>query len=375
LANPGNVSSAVRVPLVARQSFREVVRAALGGTAVRIRVSNLTGSDSVRLTSFSIARGGTGASILANTRRRITFGGRSAVTLAKGASALSDPVGLSFGYAQRLAVTFAAPDYVGLPTSHLGFSTSYRSAPLSGDVTTDAAGTAFVIPEQATNFLTGVQAFSPGALGTVVAFGDSITDGVGSTTDAFNDYPDLLAARLHAAGLKMGVVNEGLSGAAAGSCPISSTVFGDSAVSRFRRDVTSWPHVRSTIVLVGGNDLRDCAWLTATDVEAALASVLRQAQAARIPVLLATYPPKVCWTIAVPAPCTPSMGEDQRIAMNTWIKAQRPRVSAILDWDGLLRDPTQPHEQGTQSGSADDVHPGPPGYALMTRSIPLFRLH
>jgi lysophospholipase L1-like esterase len=373
--NPGDFFSALRVPVVAKQSFREIVRPTLSGTAVRIRVSNRYGSSAARLTSFSVARRTQGAAIEPGSGRAVTFDGRRTVIMAPGESRISDPVTFTFGYAEDLAVSFAAPEYLGLPTNHHGFTTSYRSLPFSGDVTTDVSGHKFLLHERVNYFLTGVQAYSPGALGTVVAFGDSITDGTGSTADRHNAYPDLLADRLHRAGIKLGVVNAGIAGAAAGGCPVSSTVFGDSAASRFRRDVASWPSVRSVIVLAGGNDLRQCAWQTAEDVEGALDAVVSQAKQAGISVLLATYPPKVCWDVAAPAACPSFMGDDQRMALNQWITAQAPRVSLLLDWDRLLRDPENPHEQGKQSGSLDDIHPGPTGYALMADSIPLSLLN
>jgi lysophospholipase L1-like esterase len=371
VTNPGDFFSALRVPLVAKQSFREIVQPTLAGSAVRISVSNRYGSKAVTLTSFSVAIRTHGAAIDPRSRQPITFAHRTSITLAPGGSAISDPAPIAFAFAQDLAVTFAAPDYIGLPTNHHGFVTSYRSLPFSGDVTADTGAQSFSEAERVTYFLDGVQAYSEGAQGTVVAFGDSITDGTGSTPNAHNDYPDLLAARLHAAGIPLGVVNAGIAGTAAGSCPVSSFVFGDAAVSRFQRDVASWPNTTSAIVLVGGNDLRDCAWETAGDVESALNLVLQQAHTAGLSVLLATYPPKVCWDVAAPLICPSFMGDDQRVALNAWIRGQRSRVAAVLDWDELLRNPHDPHDQGPQSGSLDDIHPGPSGYALMANSIPL----
>ena len=369
--NPGDTVSAVRVPAVIRQSFREIVRPTLGGEAVRIRLSNRYGHSPVLLTAFSAALATRGAALRPGSKRTITFGGRDRVTLGPGEAVVSDPVRIEFSFGEKLAISFAAPTYVGLPTSHQGFTTSYRSLPFSGDVTADDSGRAFPVAERLSYFLDGVEAYAPGALGTVVAFGDSITDGTGSTVDKYNTYPDLLAARFNAAGLKVGVVNAGIAGSAAGACKLNGLVFGDSGVERFQRDVLFWPNVRSVIVLLGGNDLRLCSWVRAEDVERSLGSILTQAHGSDLKVALATYPPKVCWTFALPAACPAVLGDNERVRLNNWIRAQSSSDTTVLDWDLLLRNPRMVHELGRQSGTIDGIHPGPAGYLLMSDSAPL----
>ena len=84
----------------------------------------------------------------------------------------------------------------------------------------------------------------------VVTFGDSITDGAASTPDANHRWPDFLAERLHAAGAKVAVVNQGISGAR-----VLRDRMGDNALARFDRDVLSQPHADTVVLMMGINDI------------------------------------------------------------------------------------------------------------------------
>ncbi|MBA3523264.1 MAG: hypothetical protein H0T85_01660 [Geodermatophilaceae bacterium] len=90
------------------------------------------------------------------------------------------------------------------------------------------------------------------AVSTVVAFGDSITNGVGSDTDADNRYPDYLAERYLALppAQRKGVANEGISGNR-----VTRTGAGQAAVTRLQRDALEQPGVETVILLEGINDL------------------------------------------------------------------------------------------------------------------------
>jgi lysophospholipase L1-like esterase len=373
-SNPGDVEDSLHFQAGLEQSFRQIVRPTVAGQAVRLRLSNAYGTQAVTLTSFTVAVRTKNAAVDPRTVRDVTFAGKRSVMIAKGATAISDPVGFSYSFGQDLAISFAAPGSTGPMTGHTGFVTSYYSPPGTGDVTSDTTGSQFALHDHNRYFVMGLDAYLPQAQGTVVAFGDSITDGTESTADGFDDYPDVLARRLNAAGMRLGIVNEGLAGASAGTCPVSNLVWGDPGALRFARDVTSWPNVRSVIILLGGNDLRECAWERAADVEMALSFILDQASAARIKALLATYPPKVCWDVALPNPCPDTMGDDQRVALNGWINAQRARVTQIIDWDKLLREPGRPDTQDPRWGTLEGVHPGPAGYAAMAGLVDLASL-
>jgi lysophospholipase L1-like esterase len=99
-------------------------------------------------------------------------------------------------------------------------------------------------------FLSGIMVDAPPDARAVVTFGDSITDGDGSTLDANRRWPDLLAERLNKAGAKVAVLNEGISGAR-----VLRDRMGDNALARFDRDVLSHPRADTVVLMMGINDI------------------------------------------------------------------------------------------------------------------------
>ncbi len=95
-----------------------------------------------------------------------------------------------------------------------------------------------------------VEVDSPAALGTIVTYGDSITDGAGSTSGTNRRWPDVLAERLQAAGKDYAVANSAISGNR-----VLSPGMGEAALARFDEDVLSLPNVKYLIVFEGVNDI------------------------------------------------------------------------------------------------------------------------
>jgi lysophospholipase L1-like esterase len=167
-------------------------------------------------------------------------------------------------------------------------------------------------------------------------------------------------------------VNAGINGNTVTRCPTGEAVFGQAAVRRFDRDVLQYRNVRAVIIHEGGNDLRECSWINASDVAEGLEDLTERAHAAGIRVLLGTYVPRVCRiTWNAPDPCPDGAGDDQRRALNRWIRAQRGHVAKIIDFDKALRDPDNPGHQAAWTKAPDGVHPGRPGRKAMGNLIPL----
>src|SRR5206468_5570485 len=85
----------------------------------------------------------------------------------------------------------------------------------------------------------------------VVAFGDSVTDGDGSTVDADHNWPSDLIRRLGKTprGSKIAVVNTGIAGnrLLSDGSGVSNT-FGVSALARFDRDALALPGVTHIVL-------------------------------------------------------------------------------------------------------------------------------
>ena len=193
------------------QTIRMVVNTSIGGRSVRVELANTFGADRLKIGSAHIALRDHDSAIVPASDRKLTFSGLDSATIPPGASMISDPVDLSVPAVGNLVVSVYIPGDSGPPTQHAtGLHTTYISS--DGDFT----GQPDFTPARTSNswyFLSGVQVLAPADAGVIVAFGDSITDGATSTTDADAAWPSALARRLQAAGAtNLAVVNEGISG-------------------------------------------------------------------------------------------------------------------------------------------------------------------
>ena len=194
------------------QTLRQIVHTSLGGSAVRVRISNVYGTTGLVIGAAHVALSAGGASIVGGSDRTLTFGGLPTITIPAGALAVSDVVPLEVPALGDLSVSFYLPDAVAAVTEHTeGLQTTY----ISGQGNFTGAGT---LASQTTThnfyFLSGVDVQVRGNARAVVAIGDSLTVGFGSTPDLNQRWPDLLAERLqsNAQTARVAVVNAGVVG-------------------------------------------------------------------------------------------------------------------------------------------------------------------
>jgi lysophospholipase L1-like esterase len=361
----------------ANHTVRQVVRTTVGGSVLRVRLSNVYGAAPLRVAGGTIAKTGTGASVVPATLRPLTFGHQLAPVIPAGQELLSDPVALATTPLEHLTVTLYFASATGPATNHtIGSATAYRA---SGDHRFALSGAVFTETTESYYFLSGVDVFGPPpARRAVAAFGDSITDGAFSTVDADNRYPDELAERLVAAGKPLSVLNSGIGG---NRVLESSPCFGDKPVDRFARDVLDKPGVRSVIVSEATNDLVALALPEPTpcanpyeslDVQQLIdvhRELISLAHARGIRVIGGTVIPYKnnpfgVWT---------EQGEAVRDALNEWILTSG-EYDAVVDFDGALADPAEPDQLNPALASADLIHPNDAGYHAMAAAIDLATL-
>jgi hypothetical protein len=222
----------------------------VSGNFVRVRFPNTFGDQLLQIGAASIAVSGTGA---ATTGRSVplTFGGQSSVQVPIGAEALSDPVRLHVPALQELAVSVYLPRATGSASLHsLGQQTTY-AAP--GNHTGDSSASAYATLDHSWYFIDAVDVVAqPQVRGTLVAFGDSITDGFNSTVDANARWPNDLARRLDSRRDTLAVADEGISG---GRVLTSDLCCGVNALARLDRDVLERAGAKEVILLMGINDI------------------------------------------------------------------------------------------------------------------------
>lgn len=352
-----------------------IVRASVGGETVRVRLQHAFGAPSVVIGAAHIALREKDSAIVAGSDRALMFGGRPTATLYGGQTLVSDPVKLSVKGLADLAVSLYLPGDTGPPSSHtFGLRPTYISKPGTGNLAAQAS-IAEAETERVTEswyWLAGVDVSIRGGpgRGTLVTFGDSITDGDQSTPDRIAMWPALLAARLQAnpATRGVGVVNAGISG---------NRVLGDngSGLARLTLHALSVPGVKWMTLLEGINDITAATRpvtpgspppvpLTAEDLIAAYKQVIEMAHSQGVKVIGCTLTPYAGSRAYSDA------GEAIRQAVNTWIRTSKA-FDAVVDFDAVTRDPKQPGKLRPEADSPDDLHPGDPGYKMMADAIPL----
>ncbi|MBB6121537.1 GDSL-type esterase/lipase family protein [Nocardiopsis algeriensis] len=357
------------------QTLRLAVRTTAGGHRVRIRLENTFAAEPVMIGAASLALRGTGAAPLGEPVP-LTFEGRADVSLPAGGQVFSDPVEILLPPRSDVLVSLHLPEPVhAAPVHSAAGDTSYTSEAGSGDRTLDATGAPFTGRLYTWPFLTGVEVL--GGPGAVVALGDSITDGAGSTRDAHARWPDVLAARLDAgAGLPtMGVLNAGIAGnrVTRDLYPgegVAPHVGGVSMLHRAPRDVFAHNGVRAVVVFAGINDLR--SGVPAETVAAGLEELGRRARERGLRVFVATLAP-----CGGEARCTEEV-ERGRQQVNARLRAAAEDPGSpfdgVWDFDAVLRDPEAPERLLPAYDSGDHLHPGDAGLRALAESVNLYQL-
>jgi lysophospholipase L1-like esterase len=355
----------------ADQTVRQVVRLSTGGGAVRVELSNRYGRAPLRVAAATVGLSAGGAAIRPGTLRSLRWSG----PVPPGRTAASDPVRLPVAPRDELVVTLRFDGPTGPATFHR-FTTaaSYRAA---GDHAADPGGAAFTESTSSWYYLTGVDVTAgSGMPDTVVAFGDSVTDGVGSSAGDHR-YTDDLAARLAAAGRPRGVVDAGIAG---GKLLHDSTCYGERGTARFRRDVLDRPGVRAVVVELGLNDLGapqqagdPCALpnplVGADEIIAAYQDLIGAAHARGIAVIGATMIPMKGALFPFYSP----RAERVRQRVNQWIRTGGG-FDTVADFDRAMADPADPLRSRPDLVYVDGGHPNDAGYRALAATFDLDRL-
>ena len=358
-------------PSYENQTIRQIVRISAGGQRLRVVLTNAYGDKSLAIGAVHVALAGENGAIQPGTDHVVTFNGGSSAVIPAGAPLVSDPIDLPVPALTSLAVSIYLPDATGPCTCHgTGAQTGYVAA---GDVAGATAMPADAAKIQFRAFLSQVDVDAAPGAKTVVAFGDSITDGLGSTTDADHRWPDILADRLAArGGVPVGVVNEGISGNR-----LLHNGAGDSALTRFDRDVLAVPGAAYVIVFEAINDIGlsnpppaaakffgPGDPVTADDLIGAYKQIIARAHAHGLKVYGATITPYEGVSTFSPE------GEAMRQAVNAWIRTSGA-FDAVLDFDAAWRDPAHPTQIRDGWHAGDHLHGDDAGYKVLADSIDL----
>ncbi|MGQ4388383.1 SGNH/GDSL hydrolase family protein [Streptomyces sp. SAS_270] len=353
------------VPALPGASIRNVVHTSLGGTAVRVRISNRLGTGPLRVGSVTVALQRTGAprspDAVPGSMRTATFGGARAVRIPAGRDLVTDPVLLRVPAGANLLVTVHTPGDSGPATYHRSALQANFLA-RGADRAADERGGAYTGTVGNWYYVTGVDVLGASAAGSVVALGDSITDGSGSTFSANHRWPDRLAERLRRlpSHRRLGVLNAGVAGNR-----VLREGRGPSALTRLDADVLSRTGVRAMIVLEGINDIKGTPSVTdPRALEDAYRRIVARAHARGIRVIGATITPyggHPAWT--------PDR-EAVRRAVNAFIRTGG-LFDAVADFDAAVRDPDRPGRILPAYDPGDHLHFDDAGMRALADTVDL----
>jgi lysophospholipase L1-like esterase len=352
-------------------TLTQIIRVTEGGTQLRVRFSNRYGPGPLEIGAARIVQIDANGHEVAGTSRTLTFGGAPGAVIPRGAPFVSDAVPVDVPDLARMKVEFYLPKPTGPCTCHLTGVDELAVSPAGNFV-----GKPFepASKSQFRAFLSAVEVDSPDALGTIVTYGDSITDGVGATAGANRRWPDVLADRLQAAGQEWAVANQAISGNR-----VLSPGMGESALSRFDEDVLSLPGVRYMIVFEGVNDLGigfgmrgggppipglASDPITVEQMIAGYKQLIARAHARGIKVIgspIGPYKGASYWS---------EEGEAARQKINDWV-VNGGAFDGVVRLDTAFADPTDPRQMRDGYHMGDHLHGSDAGLKAVGESIDL----
>jgi lysophospholipase L1-like esterase len=365
LPNPANAG-------FANQTVRNIVYTSVGGNQLRVHLSNTFGTTALRIGGLWVGVDLTGAQLVPGTSRPLTFGGHPSVTLPPGAQAVSDPVSMNVSPQEDLTISVYLPVATGTATYHASAQQTNYIA--SGNRASAVSASAYTTTATSWYFVDGLDVRNATTPGTVVAFGDSITDGFQSQIGANDRWPNFLARRLDAVfgADAPAVVDEGIGG---NRILNDSACFGVNALARLDRDMLSVAGVKDVILLEGINDIgfsqtpnTGCTApntnVSAAQIEAGYLQIINQAHLHGLKIFGGTLTPfkgAAYWSPAA---------ETKREAVNNWILTSHA-FDGVFNFAKAVQDRFDPLYFNPAYNSGDNLHPNDAGYEAMANAINL----
>jgi lysophospholipase L1-like esterase len=359
---------------ISNQTIRQIVYASAAGRKIRLKLSNLFGDAPVTFDAVTVAAITDSAASIDTARvRAVTFNGAGSLTLAPGSDIASDPVDFALEANSSVAISIYVKRAAPFRTVHnLALQRNFVAA---GDVTRVAAPSWSEIndnpnatdPGGFTAWITELDVLRGDKPKVVVGFGDSITDGFGSTLEANNRWPNILSRVLavgKAGGGTTSVVDAGISGNR-----WLTDWQAPNGEARFGRDVLKVSGATHVVILLGINDIGYDKWAPAqikeaAEVTAALQRVVERGKAAGLKVLVGTLTPFKATPIYYS-----DMHEINRLQVNDFIRNSLQGADGIVDFDRALRDPARPLQLLAAYDCGDHLHPNDAGYTVMAQTV------
>lgn len=341
------------------RSVRQVVKVSIGGSVIRLKLSNIYSMQPVEIRSIYIAHAKDSFDIDAKTAQYFKFGNSYKTVIPAGKQIVSDALKFKLRNLERVAITINYTSAPEIPTVHMGSrTTSY----IMKGVTNAHSNFAKAFRENHWYNISGIDVYTmSNNMSAIAIIGNSITDGKCSTDNAQNRWPDVMSEMLQ---LKHKITNQGVLNLGIGNNRVTVPGgFGALAKERFDRDILMQSGVKKVIIFEGVNDIgaarSGSSETVARQIIESIQGMVKKAKARKMKVYLGTITP------FKGAGYYSHFHEAARLYVNDWIRSQAKNVDGILDFAKLLQDPNDDRRMKREYASNDWLHPNPTGYKAM----------
>ena len=341
---------------LSNNSLRQIVRVSISGESIRIKFSNKYGESILKIQKSTISNSksqGT-SEIYTNSTKIITFSGKEKINIAAGEEIYSDTINYSLKALSEIAISI----YFGIVPSKLtGHGNSVTNSFIEeGDkIDNNIFSLNYKTPHW--YFIESIEVISNKLQKSIVCFGDSITEGVGSTIDKHNRWPDKLAEKLQKNKIysNLAVVNAGIGG----------NRICDQGLERFEHDVLNITGIKYIIILYGINDMIHLN-TTANEIISAYKQIIEKAHKNNLYIYAGTLLPAGKWSTWI------SENEKERLKVNEWIRNTKKEDGGFdnyFDFDKNLKDNNNQTNLAEIYDSGDGLHPSAKGYEQIVNTI------
>lgn len=348
------------------QTIRMIVHPHTAGSTIRLKLSNLYGSEQVVFGSVNLALSNKDGYTIPGSDRHVTFERKSIIIIPAGREIYTDPVGLNVSGAVDVAVSIYVPQSTKTSTWH--FSPPQISYIADGDHASDNSAEFFKQKTHSCYWVSGMEVLSQGRNSRViVALGDSITEGSTSTAGSNHRWPNLFYDRLvrEKRDREISVLNSGIVGnqILKSGPDVGLPVAGENVLSRLDRDVFSHPGITDVIFFEGINDI-GLGNATANQIIEGMKKAAVEAHTKGVRIYAGTLTP------FGNAAYYSEEKERVRQEVNQWIRTQHV-FDGMFDFDNALMNPKAPNELLPAYDFGDHLHLSDAGYKALADSIPL----
>ena len=375
-------------------TVRDIATIPVSGTAIALTFSNLWSKYPTTFTAVTVGVQQSGVNVVPGSFVPVTFhGGSRSVVIGAGAQVTSDPVAMNVHANETLSVSIAVGGWaaVSAHTCCDGNIDTWATSNRVGNLTMSPTGANFnpQLTGAYIRWLSGISVAGSPAIGSIVAFGDSITDGYGYMNNGFS-WVTALQRRISQLppDQQVSVVNEGIAGNTMAAFPPNTTYEltsgGLAGTKRFSNDALAWPGVRDVVLLLGTNDIWFGAgglgkpvppYGTPLSIEGAMRLVIAQAHAKGVKIYGVTLLPRSTSTKADHDQAEYWGPQEQAVlqAVNTWMLSGTTGFDGVIDLAAVMGDvyngacnPTVPY---APYFNPDHLHPNVAGETAMGNAI------